>query len=93
MVLVHEALDFAQLMGPDASASRQAHTTESEFTFTIGSTNMNVRWFRAFIRIEVKSVRTDAQNRGHCATCSSVGQRPGESVPAFAKAGLTGRAD
>jgi hypothetical protein len=68
VVLIHEALDFAQFMGSDASAPSQAHAIEPEFTLAIGSPNMNVRRLTAFIGIKMKSVCADAQNRRHCVT-------------------------
>lgn len=65
-MLANEPLDLTELVARKPSISFQLNGVEPELRFVSVSTYVNVRRFvQDIVRVEVKLIRTDSENRRH----------------------------
>ena len=64
-MLKYQPFDFPQVMRRDASIASQQDWIEPELALTIGTSDMDMRWLIALVRIEVKTVSSDAKDSRH----------------------------
>jgi hypothetical protein len=64
-VLEYMTLDLPQLVGGDALVSRELNRIQPEFALTVRGSYVNVRRLIALVRVKVKPILPDSQNRRH----------------------------
>ena len=69
----HEALQVAQFRRAEAVIDRQSHRTQPELGLEIIASHMDVWRLARLAAVEMKTVRTNAQHRGHGVIVPNVG--------------------
>jgi hypothetical protein len=80
LVLKHQPFNLSQRVGGQAAIPGQRHGIKPELAFSIGSPNVNVRWFASLIRVKMEPKWTDSQYRGACRNRSIRGRRAKQSI-------------